>query len=113
MKKLLAVSLVAWPTARAHARRRRLLQPARHLKLRCLLSQSIARASKPTLPNIISLLLRWENVSWSAPPCRKISSFERPRIIRDRILSRYRYVYSDNHVMFVEPSSRRVIQIVD
>jgi hypothetical protein len=25
----------------------------------------------------------------------------------------YRYVYSDNHVVLVEPSSRKVIQIID
>ena len=28
-------------------------------------------------------------------------------------VSRYRYVYSDNHVVLVEPSSRRVIQVID
>jgi hypothetical protein len=28
-------------------------------------------------------------------------------------VSRYRYVYHDNHVVLVEPSSRRVIQIID
>ena len=28
-------------------------------------------------------------------------------------VSKYRYVYSDNHVYFVEPSSRRVIQELD
>jgi hypothetical protein len=28
-------------------------------------------------------------------------------------LSTYRYVYSDNHVALVEPSSRRVVQIID
>jgi hypothetical protein len=28
-------------------------------------------------------------------------------------LARYRYVYSDNHVVLVEPSSRRVVQIID
>ena len=28
-------------------------------------------------------------------------------------LVKYRYVYSDNHVVFVEPSSRRVVQIID
>ena len=28
-------------------------------------------------------------------------------------LTRYRYVYSDNHVMLVEPSSRRVVQVID
>src|SRR5262245_7790915 len=28
-------------------------------------------------------------------------------------LARYRYVYSDNHVVLVEPSSRRVIQIIE
>jgi hypothetical protein len=28
-------------------------------------------------------------------------------------VSKYRYVYSDNHVVLVEPSSRRVIQIID
>jgi hypothetical protein len=28
-------------------------------------------------------------------------------------VSNYRYVYSDNHVYFVEPSSRRVISIID
>ena len=27
--------------------------------------------------------------------------------------SNYRYVYSDNHVVLVEPSSRKVIQIID
>jgi len=27
--------------------------------------------------------------------------------------SRYRYVYSDNRVYFVEPSSRRVVHIID
>jgi len=28
-------------------------------------------------------------------------------------VTRYRYVYSDNHVVLVEPSSRRVVQIID
>src|SRR3954452_7869285 len=28
-------------------------------------------------------------------------------------VSKYRYVYSDNHVYFVEPSSREVVQILD
>jgi hypothetical protein len=28
-------------------------------------------------------------------------------------VSHYRYVYSDDHVVLVEPSSRRVIQIID
>jgi hypothetical protein len=28
-------------------------------------------------------------------------------------VSKYRYVYSDNHVVLVEPSSRRVVQIVE
>jgi hypothetical protein len=28
-------------------------------------------------------------------------------------VSRYRYVYSDDHVMLVEPGSRRVVQIID
>jgi hypothetical protein len=28
-------------------------------------------------------------------------------------LSKYRYVYSDNHVVLVEPSSRKVVQIID
>jgi len=28
-------------------------------------------------------------------------------------VSKYRYVYHDNHVVFVEPSSRRVIQVLD
>jgi hypothetical protein len=28
-------------------------------------------------------------------------------------VARYRYVYSDNHVMLVEPSSRKVVQIVE
>jgi Protein of unknown function (DUF1236) len=28
-------------------------------------------------------------------------------------LGRYRYVYHDDHVVFVEPSSRRVMQIID
>lgn len=28
-------------------------------------------------------------------------------------LSRYRYVYTDNRVVLVEPSSRRVIQVID
>lgn len=28
-------------------------------------------------------------------------------------LSKYRYIYSDNHVMLVEPSSRRVVRVVD
>jgi hypothetical protein len=28
-------------------------------------------------------------------------------------LSHYRYVYTDNHVVLVEPSSRRVIQVID
>jgi|SRR5215204_1914305 len=28
-------------------------------------------------------------------------------------VSRYRYIYSDDHVVLVEPSSRRVVQIVD
>jgi hypothetical protein len=27
--------------------------------------------------------------------------------------SRYRYVYSNNHVVLVEPSSRRVVEIID
>src|SRR3569833_1161370 len=28
-------------------------------------------------------------------------------------LDRYRYIYSDSHVMLVEPSSRKVIQVVE
>ena len=28
-------------------------------------------------------------------------------------VTKYRYVYSDNHVYFVEPSSRKVVQILD
>ena len=28
-------------------------------------------------------------------------------------LTSYRYVYSDNHIALVEPSSRRVIQVID
>jgi hypothetical protein len=28
-------------------------------------------------------------------------------------VSKYRYVYHDNHVVFVDPSSRRVVQIID
>jgi hypothetical protein len=28
-------------------------------------------------------------------------------------VSRYRYVYSDNRVMLVEPASRRVVQVID
>ena len=28
-------------------------------------------------------------------------------------VSKYRYVYSDNHVVLVEPSSRKVIQVID
>jgi len=28
-------------------------------------------------------------------------------------VSKYRYVYSDNHVYFVEPSSREVVQVLD
>jgi Protein of unknown function (DUF1236) len=28
-------------------------------------------------------------------------------------LAHYRYVYSDNHVVLVEPSSRRVVQVID
>jgi hypothetical protein len=28
-------------------------------------------------------------------------------------VSRYRYVYSDNHIALVEPSSRRVVTIID
>jgi hypothetical protein len=28
-------------------------------------------------------------------------------------LTKYRYIYSDNHVVFVEPSSRRVVQVID
>jgi len=28
-------------------------------------------------------------------------------------VSKYRYVYSDDHVVLVEPSSRRVVQIID
>ena len=28
-------------------------------------------------------------------------------------VSRYRYVYHDNHVVFVDPADRRVIQILD
>jgi len=28
-------------------------------------------------------------------------------------VSRYRYVYHDNHVVFVDPSSRKVIQVLD
>jgi Protein of unknown function (DUF1236) len=28
-------------------------------------------------------------------------------------LGRYRYVYHDNHVVFVEPSSRRVVSVID
>ncbi|MBX9824467.1 MAG: DUF1236 domain-containing protein [Xanthobacteraceae bacterium] len=28
-------------------------------------------------------------------------------------VARYRYVYHDNHVVLVEPSSRRVVQIID
>ena len=27
--------------------------------------------------------------------------------------TQYRYVYSDNHVALVEPSSRRVVQVID
>jgi Protein of unknown function (DUF1236) len=27
--------------------------------------------------------------------------------------TKYRYVYSDNHVMLVEPSSRKVVQVID
>ena len=28
-------------------------------------------------------------------------------------VSKFRYVYSDNHVYFVEPSSRRVVHVID
>jgi hypothetical protein len=28
-------------------------------------------------------------------------------------VSKYRYVYSDNHVYFVEPSSREVVSVID
>ena len=28
-------------------------------------------------------------------------------------VSKYKYIYSDNHVVLVEPSSRKVIQIID
>jgi hypothetical protein len=28
-------------------------------------------------------------------------------------VSKYRYVYHDNHVVLVEPSSRKVVQIID
>lgn len=28
-------------------------------------------------------------------------------------VSKYRYVYSDDHVVLVEPSSRKVVQIID
>jgi len=28
-------------------------------------------------------------------------------------VTRYRYVYSDNHVYFVDPSSREVVYIMD
>ena len=28
-------------------------------------------------------------------------------------VAKYRYVYSDNHVVLVEPSSRKVVQIID
>jgi hypothetical protein len=28
-------------------------------------------------------------------------------------VSQYRYVYHDNHVVLVEPSSRRIVQIID
>ena len=28
-------------------------------------------------------------------------------------VTKYRYVYSDNHVVLVEPSSRRIVQIID
>lgn len=28
-------------------------------------------------------------------------------------VSRYHYIYSDNHVVLVEPSSRKVVQIID
>jgi hypothetical protein len=28
-------------------------------------------------------------------------------------VTKYRYVYSDNHVVLVEPSSRKVVQIID
>ena len=28
-------------------------------------------------------------------------------------VSKYRYVYHDNHVVLVEPSSRRVVQVID
>ena len=28
-------------------------------------------------------------------------------------VTKYRYVYSDNHVYFVEPSSREVVQVLD
>jgi hypothetical protein len=28
-------------------------------------------------------------------------------------VAKYRYVYSDNHVYFVEPSSRRVVHVID
>ena len=28
-------------------------------------------------------------------------------------VSKYRYVYSDNHVMLVEPSNRKVVQVID
>jgi hypothetical protein len=28
-------------------------------------------------------------------------------------VAKYRYVYTDNHVVLVEPSSRRVVQVID
>ena len=28
-------------------------------------------------------------------------------------VSKYRYIYSDNHVYFVEPSTRKVVTVVD
>ena len=28
-------------------------------------------------------------------------------------VTKYRYVYSDNHIYFVEPSSRRVVHVID
>jgi hypothetical protein len=50
----------------------------------------------------------------------------RPSVMKERVtvgatlpadwgpsVSRYRYVYHDNHVVLVEPSSRRVVQIID
>jgi hypothetical protein len=31
----------------------------------------------------------------------------------DASVSKYSYVYHDNHVVMVEPSSRKVVQIID